>query len=314
MQGVKEIPESKGILIFVLLADMVNTILREIVSLIDSEGRGAGIATVVLFVLVIVVFFGILSILHLIYLCCENEDDTLFKIAFSLVNILGAILYFYGDNITFIFDKYGDALGCGEQCVENNRIAAVITLGLALVLYHLLPPCLHQVATLCELSESTSWYSASSMITTIIKVDALFTVVAIMAQTTEFCGNVDLSISVAFLVISLVVGIALMIFYSYVSYKSIKDKEWGWIVPLACVLLVIMFPMYVLADNLQPLDCAFGCDTFAFNQTQNEIGCDEVGNSALRLGLTIVAFGTVSTLSLVFFCCRDNTEKENFPV
>ena len=316
MQGAQEIPDSKSILIFVLLADMLNSICREIVSLSapdDSERRAAGIATVVLFVLVIVLFFGILSSINVIYLCCKyvnNKEALFFKMAFLLVEILGATLYFYGDNISFIFDQYGDALGCSQQCMENNRIAAVITLGLALMFYHLFPPCLHKVATLCELPEPTPWYSASSMMTTILKVDALFTIVVIMAQTTDFCSNVDLSISVAFLVISVVVGIILMIVYSAISYSSNQDKEWRWIVPLACILLVVIFPMYILADNLQPLDCAFGCDTFAFNQTQNEISCNEVGNSALRLGFTVVAFITVAFLSSVFFCCRHNTKGE----
>ena len=53
-----DIPKTKSVLIFVLLADMLNTICREFVSLVDdSESRPAGIATIVLFVLVIAVFW-----------------------------------------------------------------------------------------------------------------------------------------------------------------------------------------------------------------------------------------------------------------
>lgn len=155
----------------------------------DSERRAAGIATVVLFVLVIGLFFGILSSINVIYLCCKYADDKdalFFKVAFLVVEILGGTLYFYGDNITYIFDQYGNALGCGEQCMENNRIAAVITLGLALMFYHLFPPCLQKIAAQCNVPEPTPWYSASNMMTIILKVDALFTVVAIMAQTTDF--------------------------------------------------------------------------------------------------------------------------------
>ena len=99
-----------------------------------------------------------------------------------------------------------------------------------------------------------------------------------------------------------------MIIYSVYSFDAIKkDKNVSFIVPMACILLVIIAPMYILADNLQPLDCAFGCDTFALNQTRNEIGCNRVGNSALRFAFTIITFIIVLTLSIIFFCFRKRT-------
>ena len=319
MQG-KELPEyskgSEGILIFVLLCDMLNTAIREIISLSaqnEEDRQPAALATVILFGLVVVLFFGSLAIINLVYLCYNESDDLPIKIAILVVEIIGSILYFYGDNIGFIFDQYGEILGCGQQCVENNRIAAVITLGLALIFYHLFPPCLIKAAKMFDLEgETTAWYSATDMFTSILKIDSLFTVVAIMAQTDEFCGRTDLSISIAFLVLCFIVGIGLLVTYcSFSSYilKDNRDTEtWWWIVPFAFILLSLCFPMYVLADNLQPLDCAFGCDSFAANQTQNAIGCNAVANSALRLGFTLFTFITVSILSLLLFCCRHNTK------
>lgn len=294
---------------------MLNTIFREIVALSvpgDSDSRSAGIATVVLFV-VVAVMFGIASIVNLFYLCCKYNDDVLcFKTILLIVEIVGAVLYFYGDNITYIFDQYGDNLGCRQQCMDGIRITAVITLGLALMFYQLFPSCLRKVAKLSEidLPKTTGWYSASDLMTTMLKVDALFTVVAVMAQTTDFCGTIDLSISIAFLIISVVVGIVLMFFYGLFSYKSIDDKQFKFIVPVAFILVLIAFPMYILADNLQPLDCAFGCDSFASNLTQNDLGCNEVANSALRLCFTLAAFLIVFMLSIILFCCRNNTGGE----
>lgn len=296
---------------------MLNTICREIISLItrgDSNKSSAALATVILFVLVVVLFFGILTTVNLIYLCCKDSDYKAIKIALLVIETTGALLYFYGDNIDFIFTQYGDVLGCGQQCVENNRIAAVITLGLALMFYHLFPPCLPKIAKLCKVKDkSTAWYSASDMMITILKVDALFTVVAIMAQTTDFCSKTDLSISIAFFIICVIIGSALMVVYCIFSMNKLKEDghdDWSWIVPLAFIILVICFPMYVLADNLQPLDCAWGCDSFATNETLNVIGCNTVGNSALRLGFTLVTFIAVLVLSLLLFCCRSNTKGE----
>ena len=311
-----DLPHSKGILIFVLLADMLNTIIREIISLSapsDSSQHAAGVATVVLFVLVVLLFFGILSTLNIIYVGCKGGDYMRFKIFVLLVEIFGAVLYFYGDNVGFIFDRYGSVLGCGPQCIENNRIAAIIALGFALMFYQLFPMCIRKIADYNQIEHtSTGWYSASDMMTTILKIDAVFTVVAIMAQTNDFCSRTDVSISVAFFIICLVVGISLMFVYCSVSALELSNNNnteaWCWIAPLTFIMLVISFPMYVLADNLQPLDCAWECDSFASNDTLNDLMCNNVGNSALRLGFTLVAFLTVGTLSLVLFCCRHNTK------
>lgn len=145
------------------------------------------------------------------------------------------------------------------------------------------------------------------MITTFIKLDALYTALAIMTQTSDFCSKNDLSI----LVISLIVGIALMFGYCIFSRPWCYYDERKWIMPLTFTFLIILFPMYLLADNLQPLDCAFGRDSFAFNQTQGAIGCDEAGSSILRLCFAMVTFIAVSVLSLILLCCRYSPRGED---
>ena len=317
MQG-HELPHSKRVLIFVLIADMLNTVLREIISLSspdESDQRAAGIATVVFFVLVLVILAVTISIVNIISICIIEDDAKIicFELLVLLFDIFGAVLYFYGDNIGFVFSRYGDVLGCGPQCVENNRIAAILILGCALIYLHLGPPCINKISDLMGIKhESVGWYSASDMITTILKIDAVFTVVAIMAQTTDFCSTTDKSISLAFLIICILVGIVLMIVYCTSSAIELSDdsdtEDWFWFAPFAFVILAISFPMYVLADNAQPLDCAWGCDSFASNLTINDLTCDNVGNSAIRLGFTLVTALTVGILSLVLFGCRLNTE------
>jgi hypothetical protein len=37
--------------------------------------------------------------------------------------------------------------------------------------------------------------------------------------------------------------------------------------------LAFGFILYMLADNEQPMDCGFDCDTFAANQTINDLDC-----------------------------------------
>ena len=83
--------------------------------------------------------------MNLVYLCCKESDDVgTHKNCLLVIEIIGVILYFYGD---FIFNQHEEVLGCGQQCVENKRIAAIVTLGLATnVLSPVSPPCLRKIA------------------------------------------------------------------------------------------------------------------------------------------------------------------------
>ncbi len=328
LQG-SEVPDGGAILVFVLLADMLHTIISEIISLSTDGGQGrtAAIATITTFGLIVILVFVTLVIINLVYICCRDKDKG-GKIILLVAETIGALFYFYGDSITKIINRYGEELGCGSRCRENNRIAATICLGIALLFYQLVPPCLRKLDQVIEGSDSSSkkWYSASHMMVTIVKIDALYTVVAIMAQTEDFCSLSDLSISVSFLLICFIAGIILLVVYCLIYSYTLKKKDrsyddydakydgnenpedYCWVPWVAFILLAICFPMYVLADNAQPLDCAFGCDTFATNKTINDISCKQVGNSALRLGFTLVTFIIISLLSLVLFRCRKNTK------
>lgn len=292
---------------------MLNTIIREII-ILTGNGRGQAIAAVVCFVVVVVVlFFGILATIQAIALMYKNRnnDNWPFILVVLIIQIIGALLYFYGDNFIYILNRHGSDLGCGPGCVENNRIASVICLGCTLIIYHLLPPILKKFAEYANLDNDDHWYTASNIITTIVKVDALFTVVAIMAQTSDFCSDADLGISGAFFIISILVGWGLMIVYGILSYWILDDKSRiTWLVPVATVTLALCFPLYILADNEQPLDCGFSCDTFASNVTQNEFTCDVTSNSATRLSFTLVAFIAVGAISILLLFFHDDTKAD----
>lgn len=129
-----------------LLADMLNTIFREVTALAtrsNESQRNAAIGSVVLLTIIGLVIFPVANIvLFLVYLCskdgCPDKCITLCRrVIITVVQTLGAMLYIYGDNIGYVLQNYSEELGCGEQCVTNNRIGAVITLGLALMILQL---------------------------------------------------------------------------------------------------------------------------------------------------------------------------------
>ena len=133
----------------------------------------------------------------------EDEQHLCLYAIKVLTQTLASTLYNYGENINFILERYGGDLGYGDVCVENNRIAAVITLGLSLILFHITPGVLRKIAKMNDWKNpETGWKSALDMLVIIVKIDTVFTVVAIMAQTDEFCSLKDVVLSSLFVVIS----------------------------------------------------------------------------------------------------------------
>ena len=231
------------------------------------------------------------------------------RATFILLEASAAVFYFFGDNFNYIAQNYREELNCRQGCINNIKIATGVLLGLALIIFNIAPPVL---GTLVEIfkekngnfktkwEEEEEWYTTPRMVTSIVKIDTLYTVITIMVQTDEFCGIVDLSISITFFIIVFFLGTAAIIIYAIYSYVMIEDGTHY--ITASCALLVSGLPLYMLADNQQPIDCAFGCDTFAANTTRNELECDLRGNNAMRLVFMLVALGIFIPALLLLFC------------
>ena len=316
-----------------LLADMLNTIVREITTLAtrDNENQhGAAISNVVVLCVLCLIFVIVNVVLFFVSLCSSANDrnnnlsclSIIRRAIIVTVQTLGAMLYIYGDNIGYILQNYSEELGCGTQCVINNRIAAVLTLGLALVILHLFPIAFRKLDVVIHVcfddwdDKTSPWNTGMDLITLFVKIDILYTTIAIMTQTSEFCSHTDMALSIAFVVLCLVAGIAFMVidfFYACtIIYKHDEDNiGLGSCVMIpSCVLLALSLCMYLITDNEQPLDCGFGCDTFAANQTMNEISCNVTANSGVRLGFMLVATGIVATLAVIWIIIGLCTEQK----
>ena len=117
----QQLPEHKGILVYILIANLINTILNEIIELAVQNGgdrKSAAIASVVVFVFVTVIIFGGLFIINLIYsLVRHRKKDKTIEILLLVGQAIGALCYFYGDNVAQIFIEYGPELSCGPDCI-----------------------------------------------------------------------------------------------------------------------------------------------------------------------------------------------------
>ena len=310
------------VVVLLLLLEILNTIIREIISLIAPASRSAAISTVVLFsIMLAVLFFGPMCyiIYHMISHCKEKEKEkeclhVTTRTTFILLEASAAVFYFFGDNFNYIAQNYREELNCGPGCINNVRIATGVLLGVALIIFNIAPPVLHTLVDIFKKKDETFkdeweeeeeeeqdvWYTTPRMVTSIVKIDTLYTVITIMVQTDEFCGIVDLSISITFFIIVFFLGTTAIIIYAIYSCVTIEDGTHY--ITASCALLVIGLPLYMLADNQQPIDCAFGCDTFAANTTRNELECDLRGNNAMRLVFMLVALGIFILAPLILFC------------
>ena len=293
------------------MLDIVNTILRELIAVATSDDRVAGIATVVCFSILGFILIG-LSPLAL----CFTTINPLIIIAW-LMQLVTVVLYFYGDNIGFILERYGETLGCGDMCIENNRIASVVLLGSAMVVWHIIPPLLKDIAVMVKDEynyKHGGWYYALDMLALLIRVDTTFTVIAIMSQTTAYCSLSDRTLGWSFFVILTVIGIAGLIISSiYTAYKIDNESTIKSLPAMSATLIIVVIllgislPLYILADNQQPLDCVWGCDSYSDNATaivaaNSGINCNMKANSGLRLGFMTATCAFV-LLSLALLGC-----------
>lgn len=188
----------------------MHSIFRESIALAvhennSNEQRAAGIASVTAMSVLCFLFFPI-AYLVLLIIDLSRHQRALGCLALgkrgivTLIQSVAAFLYFYGDNIDQVIQRYGEDLGCDDQCEKNNRIAAVISLGVALILLHHLPPIAHNLDYLLKWEDTTmtsEWLLSLDMINIIIKVDAFYTVVVMTAETGNgFCGRIQVVIMI----------------------------------------------------------------------------------------------------------------------
>jgi len=114
------VPNDCLLVLMFLLMDITNTIIREFIALVSSNLFGAGVATVVLYAVVAI----LAPITASLALAFQYQNEKYISHGSQIVlfsQILGGMLFFYGDNISYILTNYGDALGCYELCKEKTK-------------------------------------------------------------------------------------------------------------------------------------------------------------------------------------------------
>ena len=122
---------------------MLNTILQETITLSKGDRVASARAAIIVFVICIIILFGPLTIGHYVYLCIARKNPVSFIT--SLLEIMGVLFFFYGNNITSIINNWRIELGCDSQCVLDNQIAAAFSLGMSLIIIQIVPSVLKKL-------------------------------------------------------------------------------------------------------------------------------------------------------------------------
>ena len=230
----------RGTLVFTVLADTTNTVLQE---------TSTDVPPFVCICAAIIIWL-------FVYLSpkCAGDDRLLpVKVPILLFSVIGAFLYYCGDNIIAPTDMEGES---NSQSTAEN-----IILALSLV-FHFIPSCLHWLCIIKCNNEvpHTPWTPAFDTITAFIILDTLFTLVTRIPGM-ENCDNIgSWTILIAFIVLGVIISICL--------FKPVKKS---WYCPhshsksdmccccklgtIAFFILLITLPFWLLADNHLFLDC-----------------------------------------------------------
>ena len=276
-----------------------------------NEFVGAIIA-VVSFVVSLFLVFGTMVMINVIYYCVIRlGKDVFFRVFALAVYSLGSMLYYYGDNINDIMQLFGSELGCGERCRLNNRVASTICSGTALLILKKYPGVQVQFHAIVGFQDTAKvWFSAADMVVLFVIFDSLYnTVVAAAAETGETCGVEDIGVEVCFLVILILLGVLFVTINCLFAIKK-SPKSLHRLICITYGVVLVCFPLFLLVNNRQPLDCAFGCHTQGRNATSSVDGCNSAGASGFRLGIFIFLFVGISCITLLLFLNRKKTEEE----
>ena len=85
-----------------------------------------------------------------------------------------------------------------------------------------------------------------------------------------------------------------------------KDRLYC-LVAAVIAFLSIALMLYILADNEQPIDCEWKCDSYTRNETIARVNCNIRGNSGMRFGFMTLAL-TLIIASLILLGCDMGAE------
>lgn len=171
---------------------------------------------------------------------------------------LGSILYYYGDNITKVVNMVGDTFQCLEDCQSFWRASGVAALFIFLLINQI-------YSDWHKDSNSKYWWGpAMGTIVKLVNLDAFYTAFIHVARSnmistpTIFCRGVDIAFVAIAVGITLIYGIYSICYscYKVITFNGNENPspKYKWVVGVCSVVIWFTFSVYLLVDNLLPLN------------------------------------------------------------
>ncbi len=303
----------------VLLADMAISVLRESSAIVNGNtntdaSAAISIATYVIVVLIFCGFYSFVAIISLVSLYkkldhVNRKKKIMFKSVIFVIQIIAAVFYLYGDNIFHIV-RNARVLDCDDTCVSDNETFAFLCLGVALIIFNIAPPMFEKCYKLMinedYVEVKSPWVLAVGMIAVIARIDMLYSIVFEKAHLQlESCSVADVVSSWIFAVISVTFGTVAITVHCVYALRADGGKN-PYLKPLAIfglVTILLCFPLYILADNTQPLNHVFNCRNATDGDNTKYI------ENVVRLGCNMLTLIVIASITIIFSCFSYCTKK-----
>lgn len=237
-----------------MFADNLNSILRGIIAL--SAVGNENSERIIAIASVCVLFFALLCLYGLVVLlkcCCRCSRDTTVN-DIVILQLVGLLLYMYGNNVNFIVERFAEDLRCNEECVRINNAAGIVCLGIALIILVLPQMCSNNAPT--EKADQTPhalYDFVLNMIAIFVVLGALYTTITNVIL--EVCDTFNMIFTSVFLLLCSLSGLYYMARQTAQCIRECNVKICKGLVLMITISLSLL--LYLLADNPLPLNCAF---------------------------------------------------------
>ena len=260
------------------------------------------------FVLVIVLVFGFLVFFDTTKSTWNKSPaEVKAHIIIYIIQSVGAILYYIGNNTVYICREYGRELKCNKQCFGVCQLVATICLGGALAYFQVIPPCLKKIAKSFDYEEKVnSFFSAAGLVTIYIKIDALFNTISLASSKLKnSCSSFTIFVTSIFLVGCILLGLVITLVHFLCALKVLQVRKTCCERKVLSFLIIFMmlfvfFPLYMVVDNSLPLNCAYNCNLLTYNSSIESFNC-QANISKIRLSFSCTILVTTTLVCLLLF-------------
>ena len=300
---------------FTVFMQVLGDFIVLLVVLTEPNRNQAALASIIIFAIITttIVTVNIVDVLIHLYPSKKSPHDNVswLMIISKILTAKGVVCYYIANNLPGILSGFSSELNCDAGCIESAQIASVYFLFVALTSFVFLPEIFRKANKILDdtynvhhirkdlYKEYHVQYLVIRMLALVLDFDTIYTGVWEFAfENSEDCDTDDILGSSACVLTGWVTWIIYTITYIYyltsirISIKSCTNEgkvrcclNGLYFVTLA-LFFTTFFPLYLLADNVEPLSC----------------GRDDIGNTSLTLSLFEARSGVLETrIAFVFY-------------